>query len=159
MDNFMDKLVEKINAQGASRNQSAAGIQDNPRGLKQEKGIVTEEKLRAESAKLIEAVAAQINDGNAKQVELLTEYKQQSEEAVGKTLEAAKDSLADHVHKESVKCYRNTQAVIEEKTTAVSENVQSGLQGIRGLLIAAIVLLVLNLGVAGVMLAHMFGVF
>ncbi len=159
MDNFMDKLVEKINAQGAARNQGPSGINDIPRGFRQEKNGVTEEKLREESAKLIEAVASQMNDANAKQVELITEYKQQTEETLSAKTESAKESLADHMHKESVKCYRNTQAVIEEKATELSTGVKNSVGSLKGLLIAILILLIVNLGAVGTMLAHMFKLF
>ena len=63
---------------------------------------------------------------------MFTEYKKQSEEELIKV----KDELADHMHKESVKCYRNTQAVIEEKAGSQEAALKETVNRLKILLIA-----------------------
>lgn len=130
MDNFMDKLVEKINAQGTMRNQNLVNVQE---------GVV---KTSQTQISAIESVLGAVNDGNARNIELITEYKKQNEEVMEKN----KEEIMDHVHKESVKCYRNMQAVVEEKATMTSQNIEGNLKSVKGILITILVFLILNLG-------------
>lgn len=130
MDNFMDKLVEKINAQGTMRNQNLVNVQE---------GVV---KTSQTQISAIESVLGAVNDGNARNIELITEYKKQNEEVMEKN----KEEIMDHVHKESVKCYRNMQAVVEEKATMTNQNIEGNLKSVKGILITILVFLILNLG-------------
>ena len=130
MDNFMDKLVEKINAQGTMRNQNLVNVQE---------GVV---KTSQTQISAIESVLSAVNDGNARNIELTTEYKKQNDEVIEKN----KEEIMDHVHKESVKCYRNMQAVVEEKATMTSQNIEGNLKSVKGILITILVFLILNFG-------------
>ena len=120
MDNFMDRLVEKINAQGAMRMQNMINLQEGVPG-KNNPGAAVDEKLKSV-----------VSETNARNAELFTEYKKQSEEELIKV----KDELADHMHKESVKCYRNTQAVIEEKAGSQEAALKETVNRLKILLIA-----------------------
>lgn len=172
MDNFMDKLVERINAQGSSRAQSmAAEAKMGSRESKEQAEALAafEQKLAKSFA---EDVTGAVNESNAKFVEMLSQYKRENDEGrlsateemmaaqasareamLEKYDELSKkiiDELSDVMHKESVKCYRNTQAVVEDTQTKTVEGVAEKVggksdKGIKGLLIAAIVLLGLNL--------------
>ncbi|MDD3413655.1 MAG: hypothetical protein PHY47_06605 [Lachnospiraceae bacterium] len=130
MDNFMDKLVEKINAQGTMRNQNLVNVQE---------GVV---KTSQTQISAIENVLSAVNDGNARNIELITEYKKQNDEVIEKN----KEEIMDHVHKESVKCYRNMQAVVEEKATMTSQSIEGSLKSVKGILITILVFLILNFG-------------
>ena len=79
MDNFMDKLVEKINAQGQIRPQNLVNNSNND--------------------ELIKEFATKVQQNNEKVVELASQYK---------------ESIEESIHKENVRCYRNTQAMVEE---------------------------------------------
>ncbi len=79
--------------------------------------------------------------------------------AGGNEGEAGKD-IYSHVHRENVKCYRNTQAVIKESTGSIKQEFKEGQSGIRGLLTMILLLLILNLGATAVLILHsVFGYF
>lgn len=61
------------------------------------------------------------------------------------TAEKAFIDLEDHVHKENVKCYRNVQAAITEQDVQTYAKIKKGMNTLRGLVIAAIVLGAANL--------------
>lgn len=162
MDNFMDKLVEKINAQGAMRMQNMINLHEGVQGKGgQNKEKEIEERLKEQQETIVrevaESTASAVSETNARNAELFTEYKKQS----GEELNKAKDELADHVHKESVKCYRNTQAVIEEKAgsqeSAIKESIKS-IHMLKRLLIAAVAVGGVNLAVLVVILLRLFRV-
>lgn len=158
MDNFMDKLVEKMNAQGAMRMQNMMNLQEGVQNNNNQNSEI-EEKLKEQHEAIVKEVAEStstaVSETNARNAELFTEYKKQS----GEELNKAKDELADHVHKESVKCYRNTQAVIEEKIgsqeSALKESLDS-INRLKGLLVASLVLGGVNLAALVVVLLHLF---
>ena len=135
MDNFMDRLVEKINAQGAMRMQNMINLQEGVPG-KNKPGAAVDEKLKEHHEAIVkdvtESTASVVSETNARNAELFTEYKKQSEEELIKV----KDELADHMHKESVKCYRNTQAVIEEKAGSQEAALKETVNRLKILLIA-----------------------
>ena len=135
MDNFMDRLVEKINAQGAMRMQNMINLQEGVPG-KNNPGAAVDEKLKENHEAIVkdvtESTASVVSETNARNAELFTEYKKQSEEELIKV----KDELADHMHKESVKCYRNTQAVIEEKAGSQEAALKETVNRLKILLIA-----------------------
>lgn len=81
MDNFMDKLVEKINSQGQIRPQNLVNNTDS------------------NNEELFKELSNKVQQNNEKVVELASQYK---------------ESLEDSIHKENVRCYRNTQAMVEE---------------------------------------------
>lgn len=64
-----------------------------------------------------------------------------------------------HVHRENVKCYRNTQAVVSESSDRISREMKNGRSGIRGLLIAVLILTIVNLGASAFLILRMvFGI-
>ncbi|MBQ9550357.1 MAG: hypothetical protein IJU87_06060 [Lachnospiraceae bacterium] len=104
-------------------------------------------------------------EGNMKPIraEKLSEDTGSGEEAASSAGEnegeAGKD-IFSHVHRENVKCYRNTQAVVKESTDSVKQELKDGMSGIRGLLKFIILLLILNLGASAVLILHsLFGYF
>ena len=186
MDNFMDRLVEKINAQGTMRNGSMQNSSDmgNMQRITPMQQMITEANLVNQT----ELITQIVQEGNEKQIALMAQILKQNEEKNKEVLEAlvALETLTaqykenidkiekldkidesfekaeEHVHKESVKCYRNTQAVIVEQSEVYNTKMNGMTQqvsGIKSLLIALLILLVLNLGGVGVLIAHVFGLF
>lgn len=104
-------------------------------------------------------------EGNIKPIraEKLSEHTDSGEEAsssAGEGNEAGGEDIFLHVHRENVKCYRNTQAVIKESAGGLEKQLKEGQSGISGLLRAIIFLLILNLGASAVLILHtVFGYF
>ena len=77
-----------------------------------------------------------------------------------------KNALSENIHAEDVKCYRNIQAVVEENSKKLTEQIEasantdnSGTSGIKGLLIAILIFLLFDLGTSVILIAHIiFGV-
>lgn len=144
MDNFMDKLVERINSQGAVRSQSMMG---DPRGTRSSKTQMDaiessmtkklaefEEKLAQTFA---ENVTAAVNESNARYVEMITKYRDENYESrlsateelmaaqassrestiesVSKIINEKQASMEEELHKECVKVYKNIQAAIQDE--------------------------------------------
>lgn len=109
MDNFMDKLVEKMNLQGQTRAQ--APMETSERKDAQIKDLSTRiEKLESNNGNDIsDKVSDKINESNARVVELASQYKASLEEAI---------------HKENVRCYRNTQAMVEENVAKIPDQIK-----------------------------------
>ena len=83
------------------------------------------------------------------------------EDIAAKTSADLKTAVEDTVHKEDVKCYRNIQAVIEADTKTQTDHLQTAeknLKGsigsVKGLLIFILILLIMNLGASGLLIAH-----
>lgn len=69
------------------------------------------------------------------------EIKEKEENTFDKaSAEKAFIDLEDHVHKENVKCYRNVQAAMEEMDEKSYGRLKKGMDTLKGLLIAAVVL-------------------
>ena len=74
------------------------------------------------------------------------EEKEKEDNAFDKaSAEKAFIDLEDHVHKENVKCYRNVQAAMEEMDEKSFGRFKKGMDTLKGLLIAAVVLGAANL--------------
>ena len=74
------------------------------------------------------------------------EIKEKEENTFDKaSAEKAFIDLEDHVHKENVKCYRNVQAAMEEMDEKSYGRLKKGMDTLKGLLIAAVVLGAANL--------------
>ena len=74
------------------------------------------------------------------------EIKEKEENTFDKaSAEKAFIDLEDHVHKENVKCYRNVQATMEEMDEKSYGRLKKGMDTLKGLLIAAVVLGAANL--------------
>lgn len=96
MDNFMDKLVEKMNVQGQIRTQNLAGVSD----------------AENKNSEMIKALSTKFQENNEKVVELASQYK---------------ESIEDSIHKENVRCYRNTQAMVEENMGKLPSQISEGI--------------------------------
>lgn len=64
-------------------------------------------------------------------------------------------NMEDHVHKESVKCYRNVQAVVTEQGAQTTEQTKKNLGALKVFAILSLVLSVVNIGLLA---AYIFGV-
>lgn len=184
MDNFMDRLVEKINAQGTMRNGSMQNSSDmgQMQRITPMQQMITEANLTNQT----EFITQIVQEGNEKQIAFLAQILKQNEEKSKEVMEAlaalealtaqyredieklekldkmdaAFEKTEEYVHKESVKCYRNTQAVIVEQGEAAetrTAGLSGQIKGLKGMLVAVIVLLVLNLGAMGALIAHALG--
>lgn len=64
-----------------------------------------------------------------------------------------------HVHHENVRCYRNTQAVINEYSSQIKQELKITRSGLRGWLILLFILTILNLGANAFLILRMvFGI-
>ncbi len=64
-----------------------------------------------------------------------------------------------HVHQENVRCYRNTQAVINENSDQIKQELKNTRSGLRGWLIFLFILTILNLGANAFLILRMvFGI-
>lgn len=98
MDNFMDKLVEKINAQGQIRPQGIPGVAD----------------ANKDKDEAIKELSVKFQQNNEKVVELASQYK---------------ESIEESIHKENVRCYRNTQAMVEENIGKLPAQINESMSG------------------------------
>lgn len=99
MDNFMDKLVDKINVQGQIRHQSITGSSSKDKDVVKELTDRIDEMESKSISNITEKVNGKIQENNLKVVEMVSQYK---------------ESIEDSIHKENVRCYRNTQAMVEK---------------------------------------------
>ncbi len=188
MDNFMDKLVEKINMQNSRAHRDHAEeeeIYKNTRTQIEEFKNSTHEdieNLRKEilGSKDSEETRTLLNESTDKLINEIRDRK-------GPDLEEMKASVSDIVHKEDVKLYRNVQAVVQDENNKTLEKL-AGLEkldnsdefeklgsrlediesvegvvagrtsGLKGLLTGAVILLVLNLAGIAVVIARLFGI-
>ena len=60
-----------------------------------------------------------------------------------------------HVHRENVKCYRNTQATIIENTNLIRQAGEDNHSNLHGWLVGLLVLSIINLGASALMILHM----
>ncbi len=186
MDNFMDKLVEKINMQNGRTGKDRRDgeeIYDNARTEIEHFRNTTHEELESLKSELLsqketaEEAQSLMNDNTDR---LLNEIRQQKMP----TMDEMSSSFSDIVHKEDVKLYRNVQAVVSDENKKTLEELQKldrsedlkkvgerlediesvegvvagRTSGLKSLIIAAIVLLSLNLVGVIVVIARLFGV-
>ena len=186
MDNFMDKLVEKINMQNSRASRNSSGDEELYKNTRTEienfKNTTHEdlENLKKEIQSQKEdarETAGLINDGTDK---VLNEIRQQKIP----TAEEMSSAFSDIVHKEDVKLYRNVQAVVADENKKTIEELQKldrseefkkvgerlediesvegvvagRTSGLKSLIVAAIVLLSLNLCGIIAVLAKLFGI-
>ncbi len=186
MDNFMDKLVEKINMQNSRtrRDRSEDEIYKNT-GIRIEefKNSTHEdiETLRKEVATHgdIEETKALVNENTEKLLDRIGEIG-------GNDSEEIKSVVSDVIHKEDVKLYRNVQAVVQDETGKTLEGIKElkellpgedieklksriddiesiegviagRTSGLKGLMTGILILLVLNLFGIAFIIAHFFG--
>ncbi|MBE5868252.1 MAG: hypothetical protein E7293_04730 [Lachnospiraceae bacterium] len=133
MDNFIDKIAQKLTAQEMIRANAAADAAELQKMKAQ--AAQYEELLReirainrqnAESAKLVQDAAGEALTRlqSTEKIDQLTEACLEKIHAIqqdNSSQEAAFAELTDHVHKENVKVYRNVQAVVVEETAKLGE--------------------------------------
>lgn len=180
MDNFMDKLVDRINSQGAVRAQSMGDVRKRSGA---EDDMAAEERIAKKIANsLSENVAAAVAESNKEYLAKIEEFKKENLDArlsateelmaaqasaregliesVAGNIGDLKAELSDHMHKESVKCYKNTQVAVEETGTRTAETVLAGINGNNGtvkkLVIASLVLSAINFGCLVLIILWMF---
>ena len=135
-------------------------LSDMKDGLDSDDGLDLRELSEANKEEILKAVFS--NGDLLKQVLDNTDLlKTLKEELIDKKVEEEKEKednafdkasaekafidLEDHVHKENVKCYRNVQAAMEEMDEKSFGRLKKGMDTLKGLLIAAVVLGAANL--------------
>lgn len=127
MDNFMDKLAQKFNAQEMIKANSAAETAEHKRLQAQlaayEECLQDMRKLNLRNVEMSDKLNALIDEVGCK-VEAIA-LPEQKEAASHKEFEeavaASKDQITDFVHKENVKVYRNVQAAVMEELQKQTE--------------------------------------
>ncbi|MBR5377211.1 MAG: hypothetical protein IK139_08020 [Lachnospiraceae bacterium] len=186
MDNFMDRLVEKINMQNSRtrRDRSEDEIYRNTGIRIEEFRNSTHEDIEALRKEVAthedtEGTKALINENTEK---LLARI----EEAGGNDPEKIKSLVSDVIHKEDVKLYRNVQAAVQDESTKTLEGIKElkelldnddleklksriddiesiegviagRTSGLKGMMTGVLVLLILNLLGVAFIIAHFFG--
>lgn len=181
MDNFMDKLVERINSQGSVRTQSMMGNDHkrekaaNKEQLEQMENRMTERLADFEdklAKTFADNVVEAVKESNARYVEMMTQYKQDNDEgrlsaneelmaALASSREANRENsqsqldvlkaeISEHVHNETVRCYRNIQAVVEQSEAKLAAEARSIAEmykpkSVKGLVIFSLIISLLNL--------------
>lgn len=186
MDNFMDKIAQRLNSQEIIRaNAQAEALQ--MRQLQAQFEAYDEclkemRLLNQKNTQLADAARKLVEDYNAKleqepeeekeaQARLLEEVKLTIEdirgafeENAGKTEELLLQSQ-DFVHKENVKVYRNVQAVVMEELktqtqelNVKSEKLEKQAAGMKPMVIITLILAAVNAGMLTVQLLNLFGI-
>lgn len=173
MDNFMDKLAQKFNAQEMIKANSAAETAEHKKLQAQlaayEECLQDMRKLNLSNVEMSDKLNALIDEvGRKVEAIALPEKKEEaSYQELEEFITASKDQITDFVHKENVKVYRNVQAaVIEElqKQTEIllEENraVKEKLSAMKKLNIAVLVFGILSAGSSiAVLVMSMLGMF
>lgn len=167
MDTFIDKLAHKLTAQEMIKANSAADaaeLQRTKSQLAKYEELLRELKevgrLNAESAKQVRDLAAEsvarvedtqrvtaLIDETLVKIQQI-QSTQMDMEAIGAKLEELKplfEQLSEHVHKENVKVYRNVQAVVEEETAKVTEQVDKRIGSVSGRVTAVLTISIVAL--------------
>lgn len=162
MDNFMDKLAQKLSAQEMIKANSQAEAAELKRLQVQleayDEYMQEMRKLNLKSTELLEQSEKLVKEGlekvlelpekeeDASREELLSELKAVLDENGAKFQEFS-DSFEDYVHKENVKVYRNVQAVVVDELKAQTEELTAQIKaaegknsGMKGMLIALLAL-------------------
>ena len=87
-----------------------------------------------------------------------TEKKEKAPEISGISkdrMDEVEKDLFLHVHRENVKCYRNTQATIIENTNMVKQGIEDKHSNIHSWLLILLVLSIVNLGANALLILHM----
>lgn len=169
MDTFMDKLAEKRTTQNPSasnvlknipRTSEFRSMQQANMKKEQTQQSFFNEAFIVDQINLLkelqenkkEEIKSFVMDGNGRQVELITQSMSeltQKEEEISRKLE-------DFIHKESVKCYRNIQAVVLEQTEIIKEHEKKNLKLVK---IGVGIAILLSLANFTSIFAYILGVF
>ena len=134
MDTFMDKLAEKLNAGEIIRANRAADARELERlqgkAKEYEECLKQLESLNQEMKKTITGLSEELKD----KAELVAISAHTTAQMQQLGVEESEASIKEHVHKESVKVYRNVQAALLEesgKQTQKLEEIKATLQEIK----------------------------
>jgi len=145
MDSFMDKLAQKLNAQEMIKANSEAETAELERMRQQmeeyDKCLQEMRKLTLSSTESSDKVKELIDQLDA------------SKESLVKQIESLNADAYDVVHKENVKVYRNVQAVIQEESIAIQNEVKKVKKSVNGKFVVALVFAILGFVAAGCDLA------
>lgn len=186
MDNFMDKLAQRFNAQEMIKANSQAEAKELER-LRQQTGMYDEHMKEMRSLNLknveiaeqitqlttqiqkltdqaVEKIAGMQDAAGKDQGQALLEKLGQLQDDVAAAKQKAEESdrqLEEFMHKESVKVYRNVQAAVSEELSGRVSELSDKLDQ-KGKLPASIYVLevlgvLLMLGNLGVLIAHLMG--
>ncbi len=78
-----------------------------------------------------------------------------SSAAGGDGTEKLERDLFLHIHRENVKCYRNTQATIIENTNLIKQSEEENHSNVHSWLVGLLILSIINLGASALMILHM----
>ena len=148
MDNFMDKLAQKLTAQEMIKANTAADAEEMKRLknqvkeyeniLEQMKTLVADGAAKLEGAKVDgDEINRLVSESIVKISEMQadTEGLEQMQDALEKMENAVESKLAsidENVHKECVKVYRNVQASVVEENGKQTESVIAAVNGLKG---------------------------
>lgn len=159
MDNFMDKLAQKFNAQEMIKANSAAETAEHKKLQAQlasyETCLQDMRKLNLTNVEMSDKLNKLIDEVNAK-AEAIAVPQQVTDDSwkeLEEAVTALKDQVTDFVHKENVKVYRNVQAAVvdelKKQTEALAEEnkqLKTQMTGLKKLNIAALVFGILSAG-------------
>lgn len=109
---------------------------------------------------LAEKIASDVNDSTGRTAEQTAEMKADLDK-IGKQLDTMKLELAEKIHTEDVKCYRNMADLIAELTKKIEENdeLEEGIHSLKGYVMFLSGFAVLNFAAVVVLLLYSFGIF
>lgn len=186
MDNFMDKLAQRFNAQEMIKANSQAEAKElerlrqqtcmydehmkEMRSLNLKNVEITEQikQLTTQIQKLtdqaVEKIAGMQDAVGKEQVQALLEKLGQLQDDVAAAQQKAEESdrqLEEFMHKESVKVYRNVQAAVSEelsgKVSELSDKLDQKGKFPASIYVLEVVGVLLMLGNLGVLIAHLMG--
>ena len=179
MDNFMDSLMSRVDSLSQSSSTDSSSVEAEVKQPRQQRDNLSDmDFMVRERAALVQPPSPPptqpfkpSHSSNVDMGELRRMISEElSRQGAGAAVEEFsqrydryekefKSELFQHVHRESVKCYRNTQAVIVENTNVIRQQIDDTAAGLRSMIIALIVLLVLNLGISALLMLHLiFGI-
>lgn len=154
MDNFMDKLANKFNAQDMIKSNLAAEEKELKRVKMQieeyDQRLQEMRKINLKTVEILDKAQQLLDENQEKTNESEVESKQS--EVVTKQLEAVTKQLDDSIHSECVKVYRNVQAVVVDETKNQTELIfayhkteAKKMKGMKPLIIVGIILTFANI--------------
>lgn len=176
MDNFMDKLAQRLTAQEMIKANSAADAAELERLQKQleqyDACLQEMRKLSLNNVETTDKIHNLIDESMEKiqqiqpapdQAETLKNQLAALQEQIQSQLDTLKEAVNDFVHKENVKVYRNVQAVVVEEgskqTKALEEYSSKTGKKQKGLMIMAVLTFAAVLADIAVNLLIHFGIF
>lgn len=155
MDNFMDKLAQRLTAQEMIKANSAADASELERLQKQlaqyDACLQEMRKLSLKNTENTDKVSELLDESISKiqsyetgRLGIIEVINEKADECVEKANECV-EKANDFVHKENVKVYRNVQAVVVDETKKQTEALEKALTENKGKSTAALVLSIITL--------------